>query len=208
MTMERKMAKLTDTQLIVLSKAAAREDGIATIPNKMTKAAAAKVGASLLARKLMREVRAKPGMPIWRAGEDSRPLSLVITAAGRKAINAGDEADVEPQKADRRADVEGGDAPKRGAGARQNARVAVDRDVPSSASPRTGSKQALVIKMLSAKSGTTLDALVDATGWLPHTTRAALTGLRKRGFAVERTRTDGAASVYRIAKPAADAVAA
>jgi hypothetical protein len=51
------MAKLTDTQLIVLSKAAAREGGLATVPNKMNKAAASKVGASLVARKLMREVR-------------------------------------------------------------------------------------------------------------------------------------------------------
>jgi len=38
--------------------------------------------------------------------------------------------------------------------------------------------------MLSRKSGATLEALVDATGWLPHTTRAALTGLRKRGYTV------------------------
>ena len=30
--------------------------------------------------------------------------------------------------------------------------------------PRPGSKQALIIKMLSRKSGTTLDALTDATG--------------------------------------------
>ena len=30
--------------------------------------------------------------------------------------------------------------------------------------------------------------LAEATGWIPHTTRAALTGLRKRGFAVERIR--------------------
>jgi hypothetical protein len=65
--------------------------------------------------------------------------------------------------------------------------------------PRPGSKQALVIGMLSAKSGATLGALVDATGWLPHTTRAALTGLRKRGFMVERSRADGEASVYHIA---------
>ena len=52
--------------------------------------------------------------------------------------------------------------------------------------------------MLSKKGGATIDALIDATGWLPHTTRAALTGLRKRGFAVERSREDGTASVYRI----------
>jgi hypothetical protein len=36
------MAKLTDTQLIVLSKAAARDDGIASIPARLNKAAAAK----------------------------------------------------------------------------------------------------------------------------------------------------------------------
>ena len=30
----------------------------------------------------------------------------------------------------------------------------------------------------------TLAELIAATGWLPHTTRAALTGLRKRGYAV------------------------
>ena len=64
--------------------------------------------------------------------------------------------------------------------------------------PRDGSKQALVISMLSKKSGATIDALIDATGWLPHTTRAALTGLRKRGFAVERSQEDGKTSVYRI----------
>jgi hypothetical protein len=34
------MVKLTDTQLIVLSKAAAREDGAAVVPLKMNKAAA------------------------------------------------------------------------------------------------------------------------------------------------------------------------
>jgi uncharacterized protein DUF3489 len=40
--------------------------------------------------------------------------------------------------------------------------------------PRPGSKQALVIEMLSREDGASLDALVKATGWLPHTTRAAL----------------------------------
>ena len=58
--------------------------------------------------------------------------------------------------------------------------------------------RALVIGMLSGKRGVTLDALAEATGWLPHTTRAALTGLRKRGYSIERSRTDGGESVYRI----------
>ena len=80
------MAKLTDSQLIVLSAAAARDDGIAVVPAKMNRAAASKVGSSLVARKLMREVKAKPGMPVWREGADGRPISLIITAAGSNAI--------------------------------------------------------------------------------------------------------------------------
>ncbi len=80
------MAKLTDTQLIVLSAAAARDDGIAVVPAKMNRAAASKVRASLVTRKLVREVRSKPGMPVWRKDEDDRPISLMITRAGRDAI--------------------------------------------------------------------------------------------------------------------------
>jgi hypothetical protein len=45
--------------------------------------------------------------------------------------------------------------------------------------------------------GATLDELVEATDWLPHTTRAALTGLRKRGLTVERVKDEGRASIYR-----------
>ena len=82
------MAKLTDTQLIVLSKAAQREDGAAEVPDRMNKAAAPKVGASLVARKLMREIRARPGMPVWRTDDEGRRISLVITRAGRDAIGA------------------------------------------------------------------------------------------------------------------------
>jgi hypothetical protein len=52
--------------------------------------------------------------------------------------------------------------------------------------------------MLARDKGATLAALVDATGWLPHTTRAAITGLRKRGFAIERTRHERLGSLYRI----------
>jgi hypothetical protein len=44
---ENNMAKFTDTQLIVLSGASARDDGIAVIPPKMNKAAASKVGSSI-----------------------------------------------------------------------------------------------------------------------------------------------------------------
>ena len=56
--------------------------------------------------------------------------------------------------------------------------------------------------------GATMDELTAATDWLPHTTRAALSGLRKSGIAIERMRTEcGAASTYRIAAEEVAAVA-
>lgn len=52
--------------------------------------------------------------------------------------------------------------------------------------------------------GDSLTMLVEVTGWLPHTTRAALTGLRKRGFAVVSEKAEGGgASVYRVRTEAA-----
>ena len=44
-----------------------------------------------------------------------------------------------------------------------------------------------------------LQSLVEATGWLPHTTRAALTGLKKKGHTVTKDKRDDV-SCYRIAK--------
>jgi hypothetical protein len=179
---EENMAKLTDSQLIVLSKAAARVDGAAVVPPKLNKAAAAKIGSSLIGRKLMREIRSKPGMPVWRADENGRSMSLVVTRAGRNAIGIDKAIETDRPISSKSSDAKRTD------------------HHPAGAAPRAGSKQALVIEMLSSKQqGTTLDALAKATGWLPHSTRAALTSLRKRGFAVERIRNETKGSLYRIA---------
>ena len=71
---------------------------------------------------------------------------------------------------------------------------------PSPAAPRDGSKSAMVVGLLRRDHGATLAELVAATGWLPHTTRAALTGLRKRGYVVTRERSNSdRESTYRIA---------
>ena len=66
--------------------------------------------------------------------------------------------------------------------------------------PRAGSKQALLVQLLSRPEGASLDDLLSATGWLPHTTRAALTGLRQRGFEIARSDEEGG-SVYRLRAP-------
>jgi hypothetical protein len=58
--------------------------------------------------------------------------------------------------------------------------------------------------MVSTEEGATLEELTGATGWLPHTARAALTGLRKRGYNVRLMRGDReTAAAYRVTAPAA-----
>ena len=186
------MPKLTHNQLIVLSNAATRDDGVASPPQEMGRAAAAKVGSSLVARKLMRESRSKPEMPVWREA-NGKNINLAITRAGRDAIGVGDDA----KPSDRSAlQATGASAAVK----TQRASAAVQPEQHSiGAAPGTGSKQALIVDLLSKEGGVTIDALIKATGWLPHTTRAALTRLRKRGFVVERILHAPGASLYRIA---------
>jgi hypothetical protein len=69
--------------------------------------------------------------------------------------------------------------------------------------PRAGSKLARVIYLLQRSEGATIPNLTEATRWLPHTSRAALTGLRKGGYAVARERIEDGASVYRVSATAA-----
>ena len=195
------MLKLTDSQLIVLSTAAARDDGAALAPQGMGKAAAAKVGSSLVARKLMREIRPKLGMPVWRE-DHGKNVSLVITRAGRDAIGVADGS-----TASDRSTVE---AARASAAAKAPPAKTATQPEPRAidGAPRPGSKQALVVEMLCTGEGASLDALVKATGWLPHTTRAALTGLRKRGFLVGRVRDESKGSLYRIVEKPGAAIGA
>ncbi len=65
-----------------------------------------------------------------------------------------------------------------------------------------------MIELLSREEGARIEDLTSATGWLPHTTRAALTGLRGRGYTIERARAEQGDSLYRIVATAAPAQAA
>jgi hypothetical protein len=58
-------------------------------------------------------------------------------------------------------------------------------------------KASIVLDLLRRDQGATLAELIAATGWLPHTTRAALTGLRKKGHVLDKSTRDGV-TCYRI----------
>jgi hypothetical protein len=177
--------KVKDAQLVMISAAAQREDRCLAAPDRLKGVAVGKVSAKLVKLGVAREIRAKLGMPIWSHGEAGLVLALKLTAAGLKAI-AVDEPSAEAIGASETAQAKTSGSPDDVG--RQTHAVA----------PRHGSKLALVINLLRRADGVSIVDLTEATGWLPHTTRAALTGLRKRGYAVVRERIGAGDSVYRI----------
>jgi hypothetical protein len=56
---------------------------------------------------------------------------------------------------------------------------------------RQPSKLEVIRSLLVRLDGATRDELVAATGWQPHSVRAGMTGLRKQGLTIVRTKTDG-----------------
>jgi hypothetical protein len=74
-----------------------------------------------------------------------------------------------------------------------------DKPQAAAAPARAPSKIASVIALLERPEGSTLAEMVEATGWLPHTTRAALTGLKKKGRTITKDKRDDA-TCYRIVK--------
>ena len=65
------------------------------------------------------------------------------------------------------------------------------RQDPASAADAPVTKIASVIGLLRNPPGAALPDLTAATGWLPHTTRAALTGLKKKGHIITKVKVDG-----------------
>ena len=155
--------------------------------------------ASLLKRQLATEQPTNGKDPAWRR-EGDQSLALVITDAGRAAIGL-PPADVQPvastpQKRIPRVPKAAREVAAPGATVGDPDAVAV-----AAAAIRTGtaspklSKRALLLKLMRRKRGATLEELIAATGWLPHSVRGELSTLRKRGTAIGRMKR-GANSVY------------
>lgn len=173
--------KLNDLQLVLLSTAAQRDDGgvfpvaesIAKEQDRIGKAVQ-----SLLKRSLLEEGPTKDRRRAWR-NHEHLPIAVFITAAGRSLIDQpGGAAEPAADKPSvRKAEKHSTDATRR------------------------ASKSQHVLELLRRPEGATLKELVTATDWLPHTTRAALTGLRKKGHVIEKTKRDDA-TCYRITEVA------
>ena len=176
--------KLIEAQLVLLQGGAEREDRFIPPPTGSKGAAAKKKSATkLIEEGLAKELKAKPGVPIWRIdGKTGQAYSLKLTTAGFKAASAssgqGAETNAKSLATERHVEP----------AARSNQETEASGIAPSAlmSPPREGSKLVAVVTLLKRQGGVTIDELAKATGWLPHTTRAALTGLRKRGVCIER----------------------
>ena len=175
--------KLTDTQIAMLSAAVLRGDRFLVAPTNLKGGAVQKVAAKLINAGLVMEIRAKPGAPVWRQDKQAGQFyALKLAAAGFRAIAADNRSASDDTRADHDDRVQ---VAKTISKITQHASAeAPTTDTARSSAPREGTKLARVVGLLQRDCGATLQELIEVTGWLPHTTRAALTGLRKRGYAV------------------------
>ena len=65
--------------------------------------------------------------------------------------------------------------------------------------PPASTKRAKLIAMLERPDGASVAEIGQRLGWLPHTVRAAITGLRRAGRAATRSKDADDRSVYRLA---------
>jgi len=63
-------------------------------------------------------------------------------------------------------------------------------------------KQDAVIKLLKRRQGASVEQIQQVTNWQPHSVRAALTGLRKKGHGIARGENAKGGTVYKIVEAA------
>ena len=187
--------KLTDTQTIILSAAAGRDDGsIHPLPKTLKGGAVTKVTGALLRKGLIAEAPRRNGAPNGEA-------NFAITAEGALAINV--ESDECPHLADTGAQAaDGGREAEPAADIPPKAKkAATGRDTAKGpVKLRTGTKQALVVEMLRRPEGATVDQIMEATGWQRHTVRGGFAGALKKklGLTIASEKVEGGARVYRV----------
>ena len=64
-------------------------------------------------------------------------------------------------------------------------------------------KHQQVIDLLNREGGATLEAMSSKVGWLPHSTRAFMTGLKKKGYVIDSMKVEGVRHYRITAMPAA-----
>jgi hypothetical protein len=190
-------AKLNDLHYVLLAIAANRASGSLLPPSssaKVERASITRAIRSLLSLGCAEEVETKDTRSIWREAGGQR-FAVKITDAGRAAVHVVDGK--APNLAAAPADQA---APKPIPADQSTSQPAPDAAI-ATASAKPATKIAIVIDLMQRKGGATLEEMMTATGWLPHSTRAVLSGLRKKGYELAKTKR-GDSTSYNIAKAA------
>jgi len=180
------MPKLTDTQNLILTRAANRPDNLAMpLPEGLHGAAAKMSVSNMIAQGWLEEVDAdmRKGEPLWRETGDGHGTTLVVTDAGMLAVG------IEPVVVKTMAAVRNRVAEK-----------ASSKASTLTPTPRSGTKQAEVIALLERPEGASIAEIVEMTGWLPHTTRGVISGALKKKLSlpVASEKIQGRGTVYTL----------
>ena len=184
------MHKLTDTQTIILSRAATRPGNLAMpLPEGLHGAAAKMAVNRMITNGWLEEVDAdlRRGEPLWRETGDGHGTTLIATEAGLEAIG------IEPVATSAVASV-------RKAKPHADAEAAPTTDAPKPVAIRAGTKQAQIIALLQRPEGASIAEIVEVTGWVAHSVRGLISGglKKKLGLPVTSEKEAGRGSVYRI----------
>ncbi len=167
------MTSISDTQAVLLSGATQRDNGsLLPLPASLKPGGGIAKAIGALVNRGFAEERVTNDSSATRRTDGDVRYGVFVTDAGAAAIGI---------------EIAGGVSP---------AATAPAVPLIPITEPRP-SKINAVIALLSRTDGATLPELIAATGWLPHTTRAALTGLRRKGHEITRSKRDGA-TCYRI----------
>jgi len=190
------MPKLTDTQSLILSRAATRPDNLAMpLPEGLAGAAAKMAVAKMIERGWLDEVEAnlRRGEPLWREIGDGHGTTLIATEAGLAAIG------IEPVVATtmsnlRKVKLELASV------AKEPAETSSDAETLEPVTIRAGTKQAKIIAQLQRPEGAAIAEIVADTGWQAHSVRGLISGglKKKLGLHVMSERDTARGRVYRL----------
>lgn len=165
--------QLSDAQAFILSTACAREGGaIFPVTASLKGGAVGNVCKSLLKQGLIEEIAATDLNTVWRHDEERGPITLRATPLAYSTLGITDEQSGTPPA-----------------------------ETPTSAvQRRKGTKQETLIEMLRAQGGATIDEIVAATDWQPHTVRGAMSGALKKklGLHVTSEKVENRGRVYSL----------
>ena len=190
------MPKLTDTQTIILSRAATRPENLAMpLPEGLHGAAAQKAVTAMITRGWLEEVEAnlRRGESLWRETGDGHGTTLVATEAGLAAIGIEPvvaTTTTNPRTAKLELAPESKDASAAPTGSATPKPIAI----------RAGTKQAEIIALIQRPQGASISEIVEVTGWAAHSARGMISGglKKKLGLPIISEKVDQRGTVYKL----------